>query len=111
SHEYKLLLTTGMYFPNDYVLNLLKELKLLGIAGATLAGEQFLQLRKLAVSIQSLFRWFDKERKLAYPALAKVIEPSYYEKAIVQLIDDVLDESGLVKDNASEDLLRIRQSL
>ena len=111
SHEYKLLLTSGIYFPNDYVLNLLKELKLLGIAGATLTGEQFLELRKLAVSVQSLFRWFDKERKLAYPALAKVIGHSYYEKAIAQLIDNVLDESGLVKDNASDELLRIRQSL
>jgi|GEM_PF-4326972 len=56
SHEYKLLLTSGIYFPNDYALNLLKELKLLGIAGATLTGEQFLQLRKLAVSMQGLWR-------------------------------------------------------
>src|SRR5690606_12095835 len=38
--EYKQMLSSGQYFPNDYILNLLKELKLLSIPGATLAGDQ-----------------------------------------------------------------------
>ena len=37
--------------------------------------------------------------------LAKVIEHTYYEKAIIALIDEVLDENGHVKDNASETLV------
>ncbi len=76
-----------------------------------LTGEQFLDIRKLAINIQSLFRWFDKDRKTAFPALFKVIESSYYEKAIIALIDEVIDETGTVKDNASDELLRIRQQL
>ncbi len=67
-----------------------------------LTGEQFMNLRKLTESIGSIFRWFDAERRLAYPALTKVIENTYYEKAIAALIDEVLDENGNVKDNASE---------
>ncbi len=100
-----------MYFPNDYVLNLAKELRLLGISGAMLTGEQFMQIRKLAESISNIFRWFDADRRLAYPALVKVIGDTYYEKVIMELIDDVLLENGEVKDNASEDLARIRSSL
>jgi len=46
AHEFKLLLQNGQYFPNDHTLNLSRELKLLGIPGATLTGEQFLQIRK-----------------------------------------------------------------
>lgn len=111
SHEYKLLIQHSMYFPNDYVLNLAKELRLLGINGAMLAGEQFMQIRKLAESIHNIFRWFDSDRRLAYPALVKVIGDTYYEKVIMELIDDVLLENGEVKDNASEDLARIRGSL
>ena len=38
THEFKQLLENGIYFPNDYVLNLTKELKLLGIDGAMLVG-------------------------------------------------------------------------
>lgn len=109
--EYKQLIDAAVYFPNDFVLNLIRELKLLGIPGAVLSGEQFLEIRKLPQSIQSLFRWFDKERKVIYASLFKVLENSYYEKAILGLIDDVIDETGTVKDNASDDLLRIGQQL
>ena len=111
THEYKFLVLQGEYFPNDFVLNIVRELKLLGISGATLSGEQFLSVKKLAECIGNIFRWFDAERRLAYPALTQVIEGSYYEKNILILIDEVLDEYGNVKDSASEDLQRIRMSL
>jgi DNA mismatch repair protein MutS2 len=99
SDEFKQLLEASQYFPNDYILNLTKELKLLGIPGALLTGEQFLQIRKLPESIQKIFRWFDKDRKDIYQALYSVIANTYFEKVILELIDDVIDETGNVKDN------------
>ncbi|HLK30809.1 MAG TPA: MutS2/Smr-associated SH3 domain-containing protein [Puia sp.] len=111
SNEFKLLIQHAQYFPNDYVLNLSKELKLLGIPGAVLKGEDFLEIRKLAENIKNIFRWFDNEKKLAYPALAKVIEHTHYEKKIIAEIDEIIDESGNVKDSASEALANIRLSL
>ncbi|HSB93271.1 MAG TPA: MutS2/Smr-associated SH3 domain-containing protein [Flavitalea sp.] len=111
SNEYKSIIEGGQYFPNDYILNVSKELKLLGIEGALLSGEQFMQIRKLAESIQKVFRWFDKERKETYPALAKFIEHTQYEKKIIELIDEVLDESGTVQDKASPELASIRMNL
>lgn len=111
SHEYKLLMQNAQYFPNDFTINIAREIKLLGIDGSTLSGEEFLQIRKLAESIEKIFRWFDNERRIAYQALSKVIEHTYYEKTIIKLIDDVLDETGTVKDNASADLQRIRMNL
>jgi DNA mismatch repair protein MutS2 len=111
TNEFKMLLQNGQYFPNDYTVNLSRELKLLGIPGAVLSGEQFLQIRRLAENMQSIFRWFDPERRTAYPALAKVIEPTRYEKAVIAAIDEVLDEAGMVRDNASEELAEIRLSL
>jgi len=111
SYEYKGLFEGGQYFPNDHSLNLSRELKLLGIPGAVLVGEQFMQIRKLADGMQSIFRWFDPERRTAYPSLARVIGPTQYEKKIITSIDEVLDESGNVRDNASEELANIRLSL
>lgn len=109
--EFKAILQSGLYFPNDFTANILRELKLLGIAGASLSGEQFMLIRRLAQNTQSIFRWFSAEIRESYPGLARVIENNYYEKAIVELIDDVLDETGVVKDNASEELANIRQLL
>ncbi|MGZ3909925.1 MAG: endonuclease MutS2, partial [Flavisolibacter sp.] len=111
SHEYRQLLDNGLYFPNDYILNLFKELRLLQIEGALLSGEQLVGLRKLALTIESIFRWFDAERRVAYPALAEAIAGTYYEKAILQMINQVIDENGNVKDNASDALQSIRMGL
>jgi DNA mismatch repair protein MutS2 len=110
-HEFKLLIQNAQYFPNDYILNISKELQLLGISGATLNGEQFVQISNLTESIKNIFRWFDPERKLAYPALAKVISNTYYEKLISEMIRELIDESGRVLDKASKELAEIRMGL
>ena len=111
SHEFKMLLLQGQYFPNDFTLNIAREIKLLGIPGATLGGEEFMQIRKLCENMSSVFRWFDYERRTAYPSLTKVIDNTYYEKIMVELIDEVLDETGNVKDSASDALQKIRMGL
>jgi len=111
SFEYKQLVQNAIYFPNDFVLNLLKDLKLLSIPGAVMNGEQLVAFRKLAISIEKLFRWFDAERKVAYSSLHLIIEDTYYEKVILQLINDVVDETGNVKDTASVELQAIRMNL
>lgn len=111
SHEYKQLLQNAIHFPNDYVLNLSKELRLLNIEGSLLNGEQLMDIRKLAESMEKIFRWFDAERRQAYEALTDVITGTHYEKKIKELIDEVIDESGSVKDNASDELFSIRMGL
>ncbi|MBI5371989.1 MAG: DNA mismatch repair protein MutS [Sphingobacteriales bacterium] len=111
SHEYRQLIANSIYFPNDQVLNLAKELKLLSIPGAVLTADQLTGIRKLAENTGKIFRWFDNERRVAYEGLAAVIADTWYEKGIVDMIDEVLDEYGQVKDNASEELKDIRMGL
>lgn len=111
TYEYKLLLQNQLYFSNELVFNLNKQIKLLSIEGALLKGEDLLQIKKLAESIGQIFRWFDSGKKLAYPTLALVISETYFEKKIIELINEVLDESGNVKDNASDALSAIRINL
>ena len=102
--EYKMLCLNHIHFPDDVVINLTMELKLLSIEGSMLNGHQFLSIRKLSTAIQQIFRWFDNDRRIAFPSLALVINETYFEKTIAILIDEILDEDGNVKDNASEEL-------
>lgn len=111
THEFKLILLAGQHFPIDFTQNIHKDIKLLGIPGASLTGEQYNLIRRLLDNTSELFRWFDTERREAYPAMANVLKDSYYEKKLREMIDEVLDEIGQVKDNASEELQTIRQSL
>lgn len=109
--EFKSIVQQAQYFPNDFTLPLQQEIKLLGIPGALITGEQWLQIRRLAENTSNIFRWFDGERRLAFPAMWQIIDGSYYEKAIIEMIDEVIDEQGNVKDNASPDLQKIRMNL
>ncbi len=111
ANEFKIILQSGEYFPNDFSINISKEIKLLGIPGASLSGEHFLLLRKLTENTNNIFRWFDVERRAANSALSKVIDHLYYEKKIKEMIDGVVDETGAVRDTASEELAKIRLSL
>ncbi|MCU0387200.1 MAG: DNA mismatch repair protein MutS [Chitinophagaceae bacterium] len=111
THEFKLLIQTGQHFPIDFTQNIHKDIKLLGIPGASLTGEQYNLIRRLLDNAADIFRWFDTERREAFPALSQVIKESYYEKSLREMIDEVLDEVGQVKDTASEELRDIRMSL
>jgi DNA mismatch repair protein MutS2 len=111
SHEYKLLMQNQLNFPSEYVFNLEREIKMLGISGAVLSGSQIMLIKGLTESIQKLFRWFNEERVIGYPGLYKVISHTYFEKKIIAIIEEVLDEKGNVMDSASEALAEIRMSL
>jgi DNA mismatch repair protein MutS2 len=111
TQEYLNLTRFQLHFPNDFTHNLQRELKLLSIPGSALSEEHIVLIRKLTENAGQIFRWFDAERRAAYPALTTVIRDCYFEKAIQPLIDEVLDETGQVKDRASDALVEIRQQL
>ncbi len=111
ANEFKMILDSGAHFPNDFTTNISRDLKLLGIPGASLAGEQFILIRRLVMSMESIFRWFTVEVRETFPGLTKVIDQNYYEKTIKILIDEILDETGVVRDKASTELFDIRMKL
>jgi len=111
TQEFKFLKSANQYFPSDFVLDIRKDLKLLGIPGAQLTGEQWLLVRRLMDHTAQIFKWFDAERQMAYSNMYEIISASYYEKCIIEMIDVIIDERGLVKDKASEELSKIRQQL
>lgn len=111
AYEYKLILQQQQYFPADFTANIAKDIKLLSIPGALLVGEQWMMIKKLTESMGTVFRWFDNERRMAFPALTQVLSDSYYEKLIEEMINEVLDDAGVVLDNASPELRKIRMNL
>ncbi|HTN37563.1 MAG TPA: MutS2/Smr-associated SH3 domain-containing protein [Arachidicoccus sp.] len=111
TYEHKLIIEQALYFPQGGVGDLSREIKLLGITGSMLGAEEWQLIRRLCAATASIFRWFNNERRMAFPNMATVIQDTYYEKSIAEAIDEVLDESGGVRDSASIDLQRIRMAL
>lgn len=110
TEEYLNILSSPDYFPNDFTRDIKKELQLIGIAGATLGGEQLLAIKNLALSIKDLINWFKRHPNL-YLQLFSVCERVVYEKAIPEIIQEVIDDQGNVRDHASKELYSIRMDL
>lgn len=110
THEFKTILISGDHFPNDFVRNMQKELRLLAVTGGVLSGEQLLAFRLLALNVRDVLLWFKKNNDL-FPALRQISERVVYEKKITDIINSVVDDTGMVRDNASAELMSIRSEL
>jgi DNA mismatch repair protein MutS2 len=108
--EYKSILGGSEPFPNDFTRNLLRELKLLSVAGSVLNGEQLLAFWQLALNTRDILLWFKKHSDL-FPRLRALSSHVSYEKKAVEIISAVIDESGIVRDTASPELMSIRSEL
>jgi len=108
TQEFKWILDQGLAFPTEEPLSITRELHLLRVPGAVLTGEQWMQVRRLLLDTESVYRWFNEERRLAYPSMASVIGASGYEKRIAGRIDEVFEPNGQVCDNASKYLQEVR---
>lgn len=109
-NEYKNLVGASDHFPNDFTRNVQKEIKLLSIPGGVLTGEQLLSFNQLALNIRDIIQWFKKHGELS-PHLGEIVEKVAYEKKITEIITTVIDESGIVRDTASKELMSIRSEL
>jgi DNA mismatch repair protein MutS2 len=108
--EFKLTLGGGDYFPGEFTRNLSQELRLITVQGAVLTGDSLLAVSNLTKTIQSMLIWF-KGHAGFYPSLEALTEGVSYEKEIVNIVGNVIDEAGQVRDNASKELVQIRSSL
>ncbi len=111
TQEFKWILDQGLAFPTEEPLSITRELHLLGVPGAVLTGEQWMQVRRLLNDTESVYRWFNDERRMAYPSMATVLGDTAYEKGIAKRIDEVLEPTGQVRDNASKHLMEVRVRL
>ena len=110
THEYKTTLDSSEYFPNDFILDISKELKLVLVKGASLKIEDLASFRSLAVNFKNTISWF-KGKKELFPQLFSLVENVEYEKEINHIISEVIDDNGKMRNDASHQLLQIRTNL
>ncbi|CAN5525041.1 DNA mismatch repair protein MutS [soil metagenome] len=108
--ELRRLLNNGESFPSDAYPDAQAELKLLAIQNSVLTSAQIMQLAKIVLHMKHLFDFF-KERSVLFPLLSGLLTDLHYEKGIIELIDKVLDDTGIVRNTASPELAKIRKQV
>lgn len=108
--EFIKLHTSGENFPSQNYKDLTKEIALLQIENSVLQSAQFLEIFLFAKTTESIFNFF-KNHESVYLNLKSIVAELKFEKQIIKLIEEILDEHGNIRSNASEALVHIRKSL
>ncbi len=97
-------------FPRLEFEELHTEIKRLGIHGTPLDLEGFVRLIDASRLVNDLIDFF-KHHDQVYPELNSLVNQAYFTKEVIAPIEKVLDKRLQVKDDASPELLKIRQDL
>jgi DNA mismatch repair protein MutS2 len=110
THEFQQIRITGETFPQLEFEELENEIRLLPIENASISLEGFMRIYTASKLVNDLVYFFDK-RESEYPLLSETLEHVFYTKELINAIEQVFDRSGQIKDDASETLLTIRNSI
>jgi DNA mismatch repair protein MutS2 len=108
--ELKSIRNTGESFPLLEFEELLSEIKILPIRNAVLSLEGCMRIYRASDLVNSLLVFFDK-RESEFPLLNALFASCYHTTDLIELINKVFDRTGQVKDDASPELLLIRQKI
>lgn len=88
-----------------------EDLKMLAIQDFVLPVEGIQRIHVILIIMKDAIRFFNKERKLIYPALYEIFQPVKFEKSLIESIEKVIDENGDILPDASPELLQIRKRI
>jgi DNA mismatch repair protein MutS2 len=108
--EYVSSFTNNNAIPNHGFDNISNDLKMLGIEDSFLEVGSFRKMATLSETVNVLLLFFKKFNDY-YPKLNERALQVEYTKYIIQKIDEVVDKYGVIKDNASPDLINIRRDM
>jgi len=111
TEEFRKIIASGESFPDSHYLDVADALQKATLEGAFLNEDEFYDLKR---SLETLFKcidFFAKKDPATYPQLKELSGAVVLDKTILKAIDQVIDERGKVKDNASPRLREIRSAV
>jgi DNA mismatch repair protein MutS2 len=108
--EYLSSFSNNNALPNHGFENITNDLKFLGIEDSFLEVTTFRKIATLSETVNVLLLFLKKFNDY-YPKLNERAVQVEYTKYIIQKIDEVVDKYGIIKDNASPDLINIRRDM
>jgi DNA mismatch repair protein MutS2 len=127
--EFKQILQCEPSFPSHNYLDVTQHLSLAAIEGTFLSEDAFFDLKLSLRTIQECLTFFNQKEQQQYPTLKELIGSIFTNKGevesekknknpnevwlrdLVKEIDRIIDDRGLVRDNASAELQNIRRAL
>ncbi len=108
--EYVSSFTNNNAIPNHGFETITSDLKMLAIEDSFLEVGSFRKIATLSETVNTLLLFLKKFNDY-YPKLHEKATAVEFTKVIIQKIDEVVDKYGVIKDNASPELVNIRRDM
>ena len=106
-----LLISREEDFPLGYFADISEPLARIRIEGSHLDLQEVFDLRRSLDTVRAIINFFKKEKKEKYINLSNLCSQVKYFPFIAERIDKILAKNGKLKDNASRELVQIRQAI
>ncbi|GGD24621.1 endonuclease MutS2 [Flavobacterium orientale] len=108
--EYLSSFSNNNALPNHGFDSITHEIKFIGIEDSFLEVGSFRKIAQISETVNALLLFLKKFNEY-YPKLNERALQVEYTKYIIQKVDEVVDKYGVIKDNASPDLINIRRDM
>jgi DNA mismatch repair protein MutS2 len=108
--EFHTIRTDGESFPGMDYDELKKEIRILPIYNAVLEQEGFVRISRASDLVNAILVFFDKREK-DFPELNFLLQEVYHTTELTESIEKVFDRKGNIKNDASPELMAIRQKI
>ncbi|MFN3940637.1 MAG: endonuclease MutS2, partial [Chitinophagales bacterium] len=110
AYEMQQILQFDDNLPEEKVFDTREIIPLLAIENYVLSETQVHQLRRNTIQAGNLLKYLNNHAE-KYPVLQSMVQHIVYEKKIGQLISVVLDDEGIMRSNASPELVKIHKQM
>ena len=109
--ELKLSLEKNDKFPLVAYETFEEELKMLPLAGWVLTVDSLQRINRTLLIFRELYKFFTQVRREIYPTLYFTIRDTVYDESLAKEITRVIDPEGVIRPDASSELMKIRRSI
>lgn len=111
TEEFFRIITTRDDFPTDFYFDLRASLKKIKIVGLFLEVDELFDLRRSLKTISAIVKMMKTLNEEDFPVLKSIVREVSSLPEVVRYIDNVLTANGKIKDNASDELAKVRREL
>jgi len=111
TEELRQILLFEQHFPSQDYIDMSGEIKRISTEGSYVEPDALLDLKLSLNTILSLLAFAKTERERSYPLLKELASDIFIDTSIVMRINQIVSEKGLIRDDASTELLRIRKAI
>ena len=111
TEEFVLLLQTGLPFPMRDFHDLREAFHRIQIEGTSLTVEDLFALKPSLNALEGILRFGHSDNANDFPRLKSLMENIFIDRSVFTEANRLVDDKGEIPDNASTELLEIRQSI